>query len=216
MAISSYTSLKAAVADWLDRTDLTDQIPDFIGLAEIRHRRDFKIRSLETRVTANTVADQEYYNLPADYISARNIQLNTNPKTSLEYLTPEQMDRIHAGSSKGKPKAYSIIGNDLQLRPTPDSVYEIELLYHKYAQPLSDTNQSNEILANHPDVYLYGALYFASTFIRGMDQGTVAQFKTQYEGALQQVKDADALDKYNGAPLVQRSGINLNNFDNVK
>ena len=66
MAISSYTSLKAAVADWLDRTDLTDSIPDFIGLAEIRHRRDFKIRSLETRVTANTVAGQEYYNLPAE------------------------------------------------------------------------------------------------------------------------------------------------------
>ncbi len=60
MAISSYTSLKSAVADWLDRTDLTNQIPDFIGLAEIRHRRDFKIRSLETRVTTSTVADQEY------------------------------------------------------------------------------------------------------------------------------------------------------------
>jgi hypothetical protein len=49
-----------------------------------------------------------------------------------------------------------------------------------------------------------------------MDQATVAQFKAQYEAALQQVKDADALDKYNGAPLVQRSGININNFDNVK
>ena len=47
-------------------------------------------------------------------------------------------------------------------------------------------------------------------------KATVAQFKAQYEAALKQVKDADALDKYNGAPLVQRSGININNFDNVK
>ena len=48
-----------------------------------------------------------------------------------------------------------------------------------------------------------------------MDQGTVVQFKTQYEAALKQVEDADDLDKYNGTPLVQRSGININNFDNV-
>jgi len=72
------------------------------------------------------------------------------------------------------------------------------------------------MLTNHPDVYLYGALYFASTFIRGMDQATVGQFKAQYESALQQVEMADEKDKYNGTPLIQRSDININNLDNVK
>ena len=202
MAISSYTSLKAAVADWLDRTDLTDSIPDFIGLAEIRHRRDFKIRSLETRVTANTVADQEYYNLLADYISARNIQLNTDPKTPLEYLTPEQMDRIHAGSSKGKPKAYSIIGNDLQLRPTPDSVYQIELLYHKYAKPLSDSNQSNEILANHPDVYLYGALVEAEPYLQ--NDKRIQVWSGYYDRAKKDIIESNARDRHSGVALTTR------------
>ena len=41
MAITNYSELKSAIADWLDRTDLTDQIPDFITLAEARHKRDF-------------------------------------------------------------------------------------------------------------------------------------------------------------------------------
>jgi hypothetical protein len=49
-----------------------------------------------------------------------------------------------------------------------------------------------------------------------MDQGSVAQFKAQYEAAIKQVEEADEKDKYNGTPLVQRSGININNFDNVK
>ena len=49
-----------------------------------------------------------------------------------------------------------------------------------------------------------------------MDQQTVAQFKAQYESALQQVEMSDEKDKYNATPLVQRSGININNFDNVK
>jgi hypothetical protein len=43
-----------------------------------------------------------------------------------------------------------------------------------------------------------------------------SQFKAQYEAALKQVEEADEKDKYNGTPLVQRSGININNFDNVK
>jgi len=42
MAISTYSELKTAVANWLDRSDLTDVIPDFITLAETRHKRDFK------------------------------------------------------------------------------------------------------------------------------------------------------------------------------
>ena len=117
MAISNYSELKAAIADWLNRSDLTDSIPDFIVLAEARHKRDFKIRRMETRVTANTVADSEFYSLPDNYVAMRNIQLNTDPKTPLEYLTPEQMDRIYAGSAKGKPRAFSIIGNNIQLKP---------------------------------------------------------------------------------------------------
>ena len=49
-----------------------------------------------------------------------------------------------------------------------------------------------------------------------MDPQTVAQFKGQYEAALQQAEIADSKDKYNGSPLVQRTGININNFDNVR
>ena len=42
MAITTFSELKTAVANWLDRSDLTDRIPEFIALAEARHRRDFK------------------------------------------------------------------------------------------------------------------------------------------------------------------------------
>ena len=123
MAISTYAELKTAIASWLDRSDLTDVIPDFIVLAETRHKRDFKIRRMETRVTANTIANTEYYSLPDNYVAMRNIKLNTNTKTPLEFLTPEIMDRLQAGSSVGCPKAYSIKGNTIQIRPIPDGVY---------------------------------------------------------------------------------------------
>ena len=40
MAITTYAELKTAISNWLDRTDLDDRIPEFIALAEARHRRD--------------------------------------------------------------------------------------------------------------------------------------------------------------------------------
>ena len=202
MAISNYSELKSAIADWLDRTDLTDSIPNFIALTEARHKRDFKLRRLETRVTANTVADQEYYSLPDNYIAMRNIQLNTDPKTSLEYLTPEQMDRVYAGSMKGKPKAYSIMVNDIQLRPTPDGVYQIELLYYKHVNPLSDSNATNEILDNHPDIYLYGALVEAEPYLQ--NDKRIQTWSSLYDRAKSDIIDSNERDRHSGVALTTR------------
>ena len=207
MAITNYSELKSAIADWLDRTDLTDQIPDFITLAEARHKRDFKLRRMETRVTADTIADTEYYTLPDNYVAMRNIQLNTDPKTSLEYLTPEQMDRIYAGSNKGKPKAYSIIGNDIQLRPTPDSAYEIEILYFKHFAALSDSAPTNEMLTNHPDAYLYGALVEAEPYLQ--NDKRLQTWSSLYDRAKQDIISSNERDRHSGVAPTTRIDYGL-------
>ena len=46
MAFTTYTTLKTSIANYLGRTDLTDQIPDFITLAENRLRRDLRLRTM--------------------------------------------------------------------------------------------------------------------------------------------------------------------------
>ena len=207
MAISNYSELKSAIADWLDRTDLTDSISDFITLAEARHKRDFKLRRMETRVTANTIADTEYYTLPDQYVAMRNIQLNTDPKTSLEYLTHEQMDRIYAGSMKGKPRAYSIIGNDIQLRPIPDSAYEIEILYFKHFTALSDSAPTNEMLTNHPDIYLYGSLVEAEPYLQ--NDKRIQTWASFYDRAKKDIIDSNERDRHSGVAPTTRVDYGL-------
>tara|TARA_R110001592_G_scaffold262593_1_gene527852 strand:- start:431 stop:1057 length:627 start_codon:yes stop_codon:yes gene_type:complete len=202
MAISTYAELNTAIASWLDRSDLTDVIPDFIALTESRHRRDFKIRRMETRVTANTIADTEYYTLPENYVAMRNIQLNTDPKTSLEYLTPEIMDKLQAGSSKGKPKVYSIIGNDIQIRPIPDGIYEIEMLYYKYFAPLSSSNATNDMLTHHPDLYLYGALVEAEPYLQ--NDKRLQTWASLYDRAKKDLIDTNERDRHSGTAPVTR------------
>ena len=103
MAISTYSELQTAVANWLNRDDLTDRIPEFITLAEARFNRALRIRAMEGLYTASTVKDQRNYNLPTNYLQMRSFRINQDPKIALSYVTPEIMNRIWAGSDVGIP-----------------------------------------------------------------------------------------------------------------
>ena len=51
MSITSYSTLKTTVADWLKRTDLTASIPDFIRFAELRIYREMRVRQMEAALS---------------------------------------------------------------------------------------------------------------------------------------------------------------------
>jgi hypothetical protein len=42
MSLTTYSELQSSIADWLNRTDLTSQIKDFITIAESRLDRELK------------------------------------------------------------------------------------------------------------------------------------------------------------------------------
>ena len=213
MALDNYSNLQTAIANFLARDDLTTEIVDFIALTEADFNRRFRIRAMEN--SSSFTIDSETETLPTGFLQARSFVIPTNPKTALQFMTPFHQAETQGSSETGKPRAYSIEGTNFRFSPTPDASYTATLVFYKAFDSLSSSVATNHILTNHPDVYLYGALYFASTFIRGMDPQTVGQFKAQYESGLQQVEMADEKDKYNATPLVQRTGININNFDNV-
>lgn len=214
MALDTYANLKTSIANFLARDDLTSEIDDFIDLTEADFNRRLRVRDMET--SESFTIDSETEALPTGFLQTRSFVLTTNPKTALQFMTPFHQAETQGSSTTGKPRAYSIESSNFRFSPAPDATYTATIVYYKAFTAISPSNTSNNILDKFPDVYLYGALYFASTFIRGMDQQTVAQFKAQYESALQQVEMSDEKDKYNATPLVQRSGININNFDNVK
>lgn len=207
MALSNYTEIKAAVADWLDRSDLTANIPDFISLAEIRINRDLRIRSMETRSSATTTKGDRYIKLPTDYLQMRNIQLNTNPVTPLEFISLEMLDRLYGSDTQGKPTAYSIVGEEFQVAPIPDDDYAIEVAYYKSFSTLGDgsgtTVTSNWLTTNAPDVLLYASLLEAEPFIKNDER--IQVWLTGYENAIRKIKDADDRDRHSGSTMRVRN-----------
>ena len=203
MALGTFTELKDAVADWLDRSDLTARIPDFITLAEARLNRDLRIRPMEVRSSMETTSGQRYFNLPGGYLQMRNIQMNTNPITPLEYITPEMLDRLYGSDTAGKPRAYTLIGDEIQLAPIPDSDYTVEMAFYEKFTPLGDgtsgTVTSNWLTLNAPDVLLYGALLEAEPFIKNDER--IGLWLNAYNSAIKKLQDADARDRHSGSAM---------------
>src|SRR5205085_11367804 len=53
----TYTGLQSSVANWLNRSDLTALIPDFITLAEERLNRALRVRQMEVSLDETAIAD---------------------------------------------------------------------------------------------------------------------------------------------------------------
>ena len=207
MALGTFTELKDAIADWLDRSDLTSRIPDFIALAEARINRELRIRPMEVRSTMVTTADQQYFQLPGGYIQMRNMQLNTNPTTPLEYITPEMLDRLYGSTTSGKPRAYSLIGDEIQLAPIPDSTYTVEMAFYEKFTSLGDgtsgTVTSNWLTTNAPDLLLYGALMEAEPFIKNDER--IPVWLSGYNNAIDKLQKADQRDRHSGSAMRVRN-----------
>ncbi len=200
MAISTFAELKTAAANWLDRSDLTDRIPEFIALAEARFNRILRIRDMETVSTSiSTVAGTREYSLPTGFVQMKEFHLSTDPLTPLAYITPEMMTRLWAGSSSGKPEVFTVIADNVRLGPSPDAVYTTSMLYYKTFTALSDDATTNDMLTNNPDVYLYGTLLEAEPFI--MNDERVQLWATAFKQAIDDIQNQDNKDRHSGSQL---------------
>lgn len=199
MAISTYAELQTAVANWLDRDDLTDRIPEFIALAEARMNRVLRIRLMEAKYTASTVGGQRNYALPASYIQMRNLQVNTTPIRPCQYVTPEIYDRLYGSTLTGTPEIYTIVADEVQLGPIPAGVQTIEMLFYKKISALSVANTTEAMLTANPDIYLYGALLEAEPFI--MNDERVPLWSQGFQQAVTDLQDQDAKDRHSGSAL---------------
>ncbi len=196
MALDTFANLKSLVADYLARDDLTTQIPDFIRLAESRLDKELRIRELIKRATTTTTAGDDTVNLPDDFLGIIDIFIEGSPKQQLSYVTPSQYSAIYGGSVTGKPIVYTVLGKEFRLGPKPDTAYTLEILYHERIQNLSDSNTTNDVLTNYPELYLYGTLIEAEPFLQN-DQ-RVQIWLSLYGNAVTAATVSDEQGKFTG------------------
>ena len=151
MALNTYAALKTAIANWLNRSDLSDEIADdFIKLTEADFNSKLRIRQME-QIDTITI-DSETETVPTGFIGVRSFYiLSSDTKYTLEYITPHNLFEIRGGSRSGRPRSYTIEADNeteqFRFGPSPDTTYTGYLSYYKNFESLSSSsaNSSNYI-----------------------------------------------------------------------
>lgn len=199
MGITNYTDLKATIASYLARSDLTSTIPDFIRLAEVRMRRDLRLRQMLKSSVTNTTGGDDTVSLPPDFLQLRDLFVVTSPIRGLQYVTPSVFSRNGRVHESGLPTYYTIIANEFKFAPTPDTDYSLRALYYAAPDYLTDSNPSNVFLAYAPDLLLYGSLIEAEPFL--MNDARIQLWAGMYDRGLAALNAADDASENSGVPL---------------
>ena len=182
----TYAELKTAIANYLNRSDLTSDIDTFIDNVEAELNRRLRTKDMIKRATAT--ADSQYLTVPTDWIEAINVEITSNDFSPLFQQSIESLDvyRKSNNNSTGQPVYFAMVDDSIELAPTPDAEYTLQLTYYAKISALSDSNTSNFVSVSHPDVYLYGALKHASIFL--MEDERIPMFTQQFEKALEEMR----------------------------
>jgi hypothetical protein len=161
-------------------------IPGFIKLAEATIGR--RLRCSENLARATAVLDYPEEILPTDFGSVRSVMAGPTggPFQTLSYLRPDVFEQIPDPGTFG---LYTIYAGKLVFYPSDVDVYtnlttplELRIVYFNRPR-LLDLTSSNAVLAYHPDVYLYGSLLAAGSFV--IDTARQQLWATLYDSAIE-------------------------------
>lgn len=198
--ITDYASLQSAIADYLNRADLTSQIQTFIQFAEAEFNTRLRTRQMVVR--AQATSDAEYVQLPADWVEAINIHIVQGAQP-LRFVTLDEADRINKEQTYTKVAFYSLMDGSIELVPSPTDDIDIEMIYYGKIPSLSVSQTSNWLLAKAPDLYLYGSLMHAQPFL--MDDQRMPTFAALYNARLDALNEESMKSTHSGSPLVARA-----------
>lgn len=179
MAISTYSELKQAIQDWMDRSDISGNTADMITLAEASLNR--LLKTVETDVTLTGTINSRSISI-STYKVTYPIALFINDPT--RYTEIELVQRVDGSfpyaSIAGYPSNWAIDGTNIDFNCLLDQAYTFRFRYvGRFA--LSDAAPTNELLTNHPDIYLsacivWGGLYVADDAVIARYAGPLTEF----------------------------------------
>ena len=167
MSITTFAELSTAVTNWIDRTDLSSRIPEFITLWEAEVNRRLRLRQQTASTSLTPSAGSA--TLPTDYLEWKRVTWTGTPKRELDYVTPSFLQAFNPSAISATPLYFTIEGETLKIAYL--STTALDFLYAQKVPALTASATTNWLLTAHPDVYLYGTLSRAATFTSDADNG---------------------------------------------
>lgn len=189
-AAGNYSGLIQSIIDTLKDDTLEGFIPAMIFKAEALFNRILYPLNDETTATITTTADSITSALPLDFKRIRTLYKSTDTKAILPQLSPDDLETRFIESSNAQPEAFALTVDSIYWGPIPDAAYDFTMIYVEKLANLSQSNQTNWLIENHPDVYYFGALQYAELF--GWNDERSRFFAETTMEILQQIRFWDA------------------------
>lgn len=176
MSISNYSELKAAVVDWMARTDLTGNAADFITLAEARLNR--LLGPVGTTANLTGVIGNQTLNIAS--LSVQEPQnLYVSEGVSDYFVVPRALGTYSTTTVQGRPTMWAIEGDTITFDRPMISAYAFRFVYlGRFA--LSDSAPTNEFLTNNPDLYLAAAMVWGCGYVKDQSGGVWKQMLDEF------------------------------------
>lgn len=189
-----YASLKSTVLDWLARQDISDTVfESFVTIVEQTISAELKCFDTEKMFTSaltNTELGYSGVELPKDFREARVVVLANNP---LYYVEPQRF--METQDCNG----FTIVGGKLLLGRGVLGEGPLTVVYYTRVPHINLKNMTNAIIEKYPNVYLFGCLREAYSYISDIEKSSLMD--TRLERAIEEARfDADT-SAYSGSVL---------------
>lgn len=214
MALSTYASLKAALPSWMlenTSTAVTARLDDFFTLARTRifygcaepgyESQPLRIRFMET--DADLTINGTDIGLPTGFLQQRRLYVNGSPKPVPDFLPPAQFrDAFQYNNEVGYPRYFTVEGEKLIIGPTPDAEYGAKLLYYKIPAALANDADTDWLMQNAPNAYLFAAV--AEFACWDGDDEQYSKYSKRLAGAVNSLIFANDKDRWSAAKMAIR------------
>lgn len=163
MALANLDDLKSAVTKWMARGDVAGSAEEFIALAEAGLNRE--LAPVETDVALTGTIDSRSIDISGTAcVEALALFLERTGRT--EWPLARKTDGTFPyRDEQGEPSIWTIDGENIDFDRKLDQSYTFRFrIRQKFA--LSDSQPTNWLLTNHPDVYLAAVLIWGGIFTR--------------------------------------------------
>ena len=213
----TYAELKAEIALYLNRTDLTARIVYWADMAKTSiERGQFILDGKSVAVNWNcmkkrqtTSSAEAYITMPSKIKEVRWMKILYDTRYyDLVQKSPEHALTLYpfvagTGIPTDRPKIYAFLDeqSEILVRPTPDQSYTYDIGFYAYSD-LMTTTDTNWWLTNAWELLMYGALIQAEPYI--FNDPRMATWKGLYEEGIMKLAKAEKAASDAGKAMVMQ------------
>lgn len=204
----NFGQMKALIASYLSRDDISSISGTFINLAQKRIEREHNWKCMEKRQTTNTA--DAYITIPARFKEHKALMIFEGGKYySLMKTSFDHALNIYPidSANKGMPLVFATAQptNEFLVRPTPDKAYDYDLYYYQYTADLAEDVDTNWWTETAWDVLLYASLGEATPYLMADERLVI--WKSLYDIAVARLRSTEKVEEFSGTQFIRPGAI---------